>query len=161
MPEIEQICLQRPMLAPLLVAVLACASHYPFSPSASLPWNYCVLGAPVPSLKPVLQPLCGGAPAAAVAGGTEQPQREKAAQKHDDIDAHNDGFLATPPPLPQPCVTPTTCTVPLYSPLKPLFPPTYLMNESTIVMPCNAAEDNGGWSNATFFGQFGIADYGE
>ena len=44
-----------------------------------------------------------------------------------------------PAPLPQACVTPTTCTVPLNKPLqgavyKPLFPPTYLMNESTIVI---------------------------
>jgi hypothetical protein len=63
------------------------------------------------------------------------------------------------PPLPQACTTPTTCTVPLNAPLSPDFPPSYLMNESTIVMPCNAAGGDGGWSNASFFGSFGIADY--
>ena len=74
--------------------------------------------------------------------------------KHDDDEAGQGRS-----PIPQACATPTTCTVPLNTPLKPLFPPTYLMNESTIVMPCNDGESNGGWSNATFFGSFGIADY--
>lgn len=37
----------------------------------------------------------------------------------------------------------------------PLFPPTYLMNESTIVEPCTTDA----WSNATFFSQFGIVNY--
>jgi hypothetical protein len=63
------------------------------------------------------------------------------------------------PPIPQACTTPNSCTVPLNTPLKPLFSPTYLMNESTIVMPCNDGVANGGWSNATFFSSFGIVDY--
>jgi len=33
------------------------------------------------------------------------------------------------------------------------------MNESSIVMPCNGGASAGGWSNATFFGSFGVADF--
>ena len=61
--------------------------------------------------------------------------------------------------LPQPCLSPTTCTVPLNPPLTPKFKPTWLMNESTIVMPCNDGSSAGGWSNGSFFGSFGIADF--
>ena len=60
--------------------------------------------------------------------------------------------------LPQPCLTPTTCEVPLVAPLAPLFAATWRMNESSIVMPCNGGASAGGWSNATFFGSFGVAD---
>ena len=81
--------------------------------------------------------------------------------KHDDDpeQREDDESRQVLSPIPQACATPTTCTVPLNKPLKPLFPPTYRMNESTIVMPCNDGETNGGWLNATFFGSFGIADY--
>ena len=61
-------------------------------------------------------------------------------------------------PLPQPCLTPTTCEVPLIAPLAPLFAATWRMNESSIVMPCNDGASAAGWSNATFFGSFGVAD---
>jgi hypothetical protein len=37
--------------------------------------------------------------------------------------------------IPQTCSTPTTCVVPSNPWHKPLFPPTYVMNESTIVVP--------------------------
>ena len=47
----------------------------------------------------------------------------------------------------------------MYKPLEPHFPPSYLMNESSIVMPCDDKNTDGGWSNASFFGSFGIADY--
>lgn len=81
--------------------------------------------------------------------------------KHDDNSLTWEGQSAASvvSPIPQACTTPTTCTVPLNTPLKPLFPPTYLMNESTIVMPCNDLSSHGGWSNASFFGSFGIADF--
>ena len=60
-------------------------------------------------------------------------------------------------PIPQACATPSTCVVPTYKPLQPNFPSTYQMNLSTMVMPCNAEDVDGGWSNASFFGSFGIA----
>jgi hypothetical protein len=69
-------------------------------------------------------------------------------------------------PLPQGCPTITgqvACEVPTgatYGPLPPpLFKQTFQMNLSTIVMPCNSQRGDAGWSNASFFGSFGVADY--
>ena len=58
-------------------------------------------------------------------------------------------------PIPQACATPTTCVVPSNPWHKPLFEPTYRMNESTIVEPCNSS----GWSDASFFAKFGVVNY--
>lgn len=61
------------------------------------------------------------------------------------------------PPLPGACDD--ECAVPTYPALFPKFAPRWRMNESTISMPCNAGESNGGWFNASFGASFGIVDY--
>lgn len=61
------------------------------------------------------------------------------------------------PPLPGACAG--ACAVPTYPALSPKFAPRWRMNESTIIMPCNAGESNGGWYNASFGASFGIVDY--
>ena len=69
---------------------------------------------------------------------------------------------SAPAPIPMRCDTPTSCVVPLgdaWPRQKPLFAPSWAMHASTVVMPCNAGEDDGGWSNESYFGRFGIVDF--
>ena len=88
------------------------------------------------------RPCAAGARAGGGGGARPPPQPPHPALKTDERERVE--HVAAPPraraPLPQACATPSTCVVPTFNSLPPRFAPTWEMNWSTVVMPCNAAE---------------------